>query len=142
MAARAIGTGAYVLGHGGGAALYPSGDTECIDYECDISYPAGFPLRAGSTPPCTVDVCGRLGYAGFGTAEGSNVFAPRTLLAQDMASLSVAFDLSMSCTSHHPHATTPRPAVGAAPGLPASYFVCTRRDIDETIHIAERQCAV
>ena len=70
-------------------------DTESLGYERDLGYPGEFPFTRRVYPSM---YHGRvrtfLEYTGFGTAEGRNARF-RTLLAQGMTGLSVAFALSI-----------------------------------------------
>ena len=75
------------------APLYTPADLQQLDYDRDLGYPGEFPFTRGIYPSM---YRGRLWtfreYSGFGTAEDTNA-RYRSLLAQGMTGLSVAFDL-------------------------------------------------
>lgn len=96
--------------------LYTPSDLNNFQYEKDLSNPGHYPFTRGVQPTM---YRGRLWtmrqYAGFGTAEESNI-RYRYLLDHGQTGLSVAFDLptQMGYDSDHPYATGEIGKVGVA----------------------------
>ncbi len=104
--------------------LYTPQDDPVPDYDADLGYPGQFPYTRGVQPTM---YRGRLWtmrqYAGFGTAEESNL-RYKYLLEQGQTGLSVAFDLptQMGYDSDHPLAAGEVGKVGVA--------ICSLRDME------------
>ena len=96
--------------------LYTPSDLDDFQYEKDLGYPGNYPFTRGVQPTM---YRGRLWtmrqYAGFGTAEESNI-RYRYLLEQGQTGLSVAFDLptQMGYDSDHLYAEGEVGKVGVA----------------------------
>ncbi|OGL39799.1 MAG: methylmalonyl-CoA mutase [Candidatus Schekmanbacteria bacterium RIFCSPHIGHO2_02_FULL_38_11] len=96
--------------------LYTPSDLSKLQYEKDLSYPGHYPFTRGVQPTMYRERLWTMRqYAGFGTAEESNI-RYRYLLEQGQTGLSVAFDLptQMGYDSDHPYATGEIGKVGVA----------------------------